>query len=97
MAQGPHKLTFEEFRRIVAEQLKVDEERVVREASFINDLYADSIRMVELMLRLEDLGITIPPEAVWQLQTVGDAYDYYLEHATFVPGAELGRVFSRRE
>ena len=92
-----HKLTFDEFRRIVAEQLKVDDERVVREASFINDLFADSIRMVELMLRMEELGISIPTEAVWQIQTVGDAYDYYVEHLPEVPGFELGTVPERSE
>lgn len=88
-------LSFDEFRELIAEQLKVDVERVVREASFINDLFADSIRMVELMLRLEELGIPIPTEVVWQLQTVGDAYDYYLEQIGPLPGLAPGTVVSR--
>jgi acyl carrier protein len=67
-------LTFEEFRRLVAEELQVDEERVVPEASFFSDLCVDSIRMVDMMLRLEELGLSIPLEDAWQIETVEDAY-----------------------
>jgi acyl carrier protein len=90
VSQQDVQLSFELFRQIVAEQLKVDEERVTRASSFINDLYADSIRMVELMLRLEEMGISTPAEAVWQMQTVGDAYDYYREHAGQLSGLQPG-------
>lgn len=73
------KITFEEFRRIVAEELDVDESRVVPEAAFLEDLLADSIKMVEMMLRMEEMGIRIPVEAAWQVRTVGDAYRLYTE------------------
>ncbi|MCS7282272.1 MAG: acyl carrier protein [Anaerolineae bacterium] len=75
----PRKITFEEFRRIVAEELDVDENLVVPEASFLEDLMADSIKLVEMLLRLEELGIPIPIEAAWKVRTVGDAYQLYSE------------------
>ncbi|HHS97740.1 MAG TPA: acyl carrier protein [Chloroflexi bacterium] len=73
------KITFEEFRRIIAEELDVDENLVVPEASFVEDLMADSIQLVEMMLRLEEMGIEIPMEKAWQVRTVGDAYRLYTE------------------
>ena len=75
------KITFEEFRRIIAEELDVDENLVVPEASFIEDLMADSIQLVEMMLHLEELGVSIPMERAWQVRTVGDAYRFYAEQA----------------
>jgi acyl carrier protein len=67
-------LTFEEFRSLIAEELQVDEEKIVPEASFFSDLCVDSIRMVDMMLRLEELGLSIPLEDAWQIETVEDAY-----------------------
>jgi acyl carrier protein len=69
-----NNLTFEEFRSLLAEELQVDEERVIPEASFFSDLCVDSIRMVDMMLRLEELGLRIPLEDAWQIETVEDAY-----------------------
>jgi acyl carrier protein len=77
---GPLYISFEEFRRIIARELHVDEKKVVEEASFVEDLLADSIQLVELMLRLEEQGIEIPMEAAWEVRTVGDAYRLYREH-----------------
>jgi len=79
------KLTFEEFRKIIARELEVDEERILPEASFFSDLCVDSIRMVDMMLRLEELGISIPLEVAWQIETVGDAYRYCTEHVPLEP------------
>jgi acyl carrier protein len=70
-------MTFEEFRRIIARELQVQEEQVVHGASFIEDLLADSIQLVNLMLRMEELGIAMPLEAAWEVETVGDAYRLY--------------------
>jgi acyl carrier protein len=75
-------LTFEEFKHLVAEGLQMDEDKIVPEASFVSDLMVDSIKLVELMLGLEENGITIPMEAAWDVQTVGDAYRVYKESAT---------------
>ena len=70
---------FEEFRHIIADELQVEQGTVVREASFVDDLLADSIQLVELMLHMEEMGISIPMEAAWEVETVGDAYRLYRE------------------
>jgi acyl carrier protein len=72
-------ISFEEFRSIVAKELQVDESKVVPDASFVEDLFVDSIKLVELMLRLEEEGINIPLESAWDVETVGDAYRLYAE------------------
>jgi acyl carrier protein len=76
----PH-LSFEQFREFLAQELTVDEAKITAEASFIEDLLVDSIRMVEMFLRLEEEGLDIPLEAAWQIETVGDAYQRYVDHA----------------
>jgi acyl carrier protein len=73
-------ITFEEFCRLIARELHVDESLVVAEASFVDNLYADSIRLVELMLHLAEQGVTIPMEEAWNVKTVGDAYRVYSRH-----------------
>jgi len=70
-------IPFDEFRHLLAEGLQVEESKVIPEASFVTDLQVDSITLVELMLRLEEMGISIPLEAAWDVQTVGDAYQAY--------------------
>jgi acyl carrier protein len=74
-------ITFEEFQHIIARELNVDETLVVPEASFEDTLYADSIRLVELLLRLSQQGITIPMEEAWSVKTVGEAYKVYCRRA----------------
>ena len=74
-------ITLDEFRCLVAQELGVDVSRVTPDASFVEDLLADSIKLVEMMLRLEDVGVYIPLEAAWEVQTVGDAYRLYVEYA----------------
>ena len=78
---GKAPVPFEEFKRIVAETLQVEEHKVVHGASFVDDLLADSIQLVELMLRMEEIGISMPVEAAWEVETVGEAYQFYSEHA----------------
>ncbi len=74
-------ITFEEFQHMLADVLQMDEEKLVPGASFVNDLMVDSIKLVELMLGLEENGINIPMEAAWDVQTVGDAYRVYKDSA----------------
>ncbi len=81
MSNDDVPIAFEEFRRIIARELNVDEKLVVPEASFEDTLYADSIRLVELLLRLSQQGITIPMEEAWSVKTVGEAYTVYCRHA----------------
>ncbi len=62
---------------IVAEQLGVDKEKVKRETSFVNDLGADSLDTVELVMELEEeFDINIPDDAAEKIQTVGEAIDF---------------------
>jgi acyl carrier protein len=60
--------------------LQIEETKIVPEASFVSDLLVDSIKLVELMLGLEENGVQIPMEAAWDVQTVGDAYRVYKEN-----------------
>jgi acyl carrier protein len=85
---GDGPMTFDDFRQMLSEELRVPPERITPEASFINDLAVDSIRMVEMILRIEELGISIPSEAAWNIITVQDAYDYYRLNAQ--PGGPVG-------
>ena len=69
--------TFEDIRAIVAEQLGVVEDKVTPEASFANDLGADSLDTVELVMALEEeFGVEIPDEDAEKIATVQNAVDY---------------------
>jgi acyl carrier protein len=69
-------------KEIVAEQLGVDEAQVTNEASFMDDLGADSLDTVELVMALEEeFDIEISDEDAEKIQTVQDAVDYITEHA----------------
>jgi len=62
---------------IVAEQLGVDKEKVTPETSFVNDLGADSLDTVELVMELEEeFEIDIPDDAAEKIQTVGEAVEF---------------------
>ncbi len=62
---------------IVAEQLGVDKDKITPETSFVNDLGADSLDTVELVMELEEeFDINIPDDAAEKIQTVGQAVEY---------------------
>jgi acyl carrier protein len=68
---------------IVCEQLNTKKEDVKRETSFINDLGADSLDTVELVMEFEErFGIEIPDQDAEKIRTVGDAVDYIAGKAT---------------
>mgnify|MGYP003357222040 FL=1 len=72
----------EKVTAIIVEKLSVDAADVREDASFTNDLGADSLETVELMMDLEkEFNITIPEEESEKLSTVGDAIAYIEEHA----------------
>lgn len=67
----------DKITEIIVEQLGVKAEEVVSEASFVDDLGADSLDTVELVMALEEeFGIEIPDEDAEKIQTVGDAIRY---------------------
>ncbi len=73
--------TFERLRDIIAETLKVDKDKVTPEASFTDDLKADSLDHVELIMAFEDeYGVEIPDEDAQKIRTVGDALTYVEQH-----------------
>ena len=70
-----------DVRRIIVEQLDVDEAKVTPEATFIDDLGADSLALVELVLKFEEtFKIDIPDEDVEKISTVQDAINYLKKH-----------------
>ena len=70
----------ERVKKIIAEQLGVEEDEVVPEASFVEDLGADSLDTVELVMALEEeFEIEIPDEDAEKILTVGKALDYIME------------------
>lgn len=73
----------ERVKKIVAEQLGVDENQVTNEASFVDDLGADSLDTVELVMALEEEFETeIPDEDAEKIETIQDAVDYIKAHAS---------------
>ncbi|MGB9846039.1 MAG: acyl carrier protein [Desulfotomaculales bacterium] len=72
---------FDKVKAIIVEQLGVDEEEVTMEASFIEDLGADSLDIVELVMALEEeFDIVIPDEDAEKIRTVGQAVKYIQDH-----------------
>ena len=69
-------------KKIVVEHLGAEEGKVVAEASFIDDLGADSLDTVELVMAFEEeFGVEIPDEAAEKIQTVQDAVNYISENS----------------
>jgi len=73
----------EKVKKMIVDQLGVSESEVIPEAKFIDDLGADSLDIVELIMAHEDeYGIEIPDEDAEKIETVGDAIRYIEEHMT---------------
>jgi acyl carrier protein len=71
---------FGKVRSVIAEKLNVGEDQVTSDAKFVEDLGADSLDQVELIMSLEDeFDLKIPEEEAEKLQTVGSAVDYIVE------------------
>ena len=73
----------EKVIKLIAEQLEVETDKVVPSASFTEDLKADSLAIVELVLALEEsFKLEIPDEETEKIKTVGDAINYIKNHAS---------------
>jgi acyl carrier protein len=71
---------FEKIKGVVVDQLGVDEDDVTEDAAFVDDLGADSLDIVELVMALEEeFGVSIPDEQAEKIKTVGDAVDFVAE------------------
>ena len=75
-------MEFERVKNVIVDQLSVDADEVTLEASFVDDLGADSWDVVELIMGLEtEFDIEIPDEDAEKISTVGDAVEYIKSHA----------------
>jgi acyl carrier protein len=73
-------VSYDKFRSIIADQLGVETEQVTPEASFVDDLNADSLDLVELIMAFEEeYGMEISDEDAEKITTVGQAWDYVQE------------------
>lgn len=73
----------EKVIKLISEQLEVEADKVVPSASFTEDLKADSLAIVELVLALEEqFKLEIPDEETEKIKTVGDAINYIKNHAS---------------
>ena len=73
--------TFEKVRDIIAKQLSVKPEEVKAESNIAEDLGADSLDLVEILMSLEDeFGISIPDEAIPQIKTIKDVVEFIDSH-----------------
>jgi acyl carrier protein len=70
-------LSFAAFADLVAELLRVDVARVTPDTYFVTDLGVDSLGMLRVLLRLEELGVPFSLEQAFRIQTVADAYRCY--------------------
>ena len=72
-----HDELFDKVCSVIVDQFNVDEDAVTEEAAFIDDLGADSLDIVELVMALEEeFGTSIPDEEIENIKTVGDAIAY---------------------
>jgi acyl carrier protein len=75
-------MVFDKVKEIIVDQLGVDAEDVTMEASFLDDLGADSLDIVELIMALEEeFDLEIPDEEAEKFPTVGDVVEYIKEHS----------------
>lgn len=73
---------YAKMKKIVADRLHVSEDQITPQTSFVDDLGADSLEVVELIMALEDeFGISIPDEDAEKIVTVQDAMTYVEQHS----------------
>jgi acyl carrier protein len=76
-----HEEIFDKVKEVIVDQLSVEEDDVTEDAAFVDDLGADSLDIVELVMALEEqFGISIPDEQAEKIKTVGDAVSFIAEN-----------------
>jgi len=88
-------LAFDDFRAEMAVAFTVPASRLTPETDFLHNLGFDSLRMLELGMFFERLGVDMPLELAWDIRTVGNAYDYYVRELT--AGAAQGSGTDARD
>jgi len=89
------KLSFEDFKNIVVERLGCEPEQVTMDASFQEDLNADSLDLVELIYAFEEnTGLEIPDEDAEKITTVGQAWEYIQENRYNSSSRRSGFIFA---
>ena len=69
--------TFEKLKKIISEQLYVDESKITMDSDIVEDFEADSIEMVDIVMDIEDeFGIEIPDDAMETMHRIGDVVEY---------------------
>lgn len=75
-------MVFQKVKSIIADQLGVDEEEIAMESSFVDDLGADSLDIVELIMAIEsEFNVEFPDEDAEKVASVGDVVEYIREHS----------------
>jgi acyl carrier protein len=76
-----HEEIFDKVKDVIVDQLNVEEDDVTEDAAFVDDLGADSLDIVELVMALEEqFGISIPDEQAEKIKSVGDAVSFISEN-----------------
>ncbi len=74
-------MVFEKVQALLADQLNIEKDKVTTESNIINDLGADSLDVVEMLMTLEEeYSISVPDDVAMELKTVGDIVKYVEEH-----------------
>ena len=69
--------TFEKLKKIISEQLYVDESKITMDSDIVEDVEADSIEMVDIVMDIEDeFGVEIPDDAMETMHRIGDVVEY---------------------
>ncbi len=77
-----HDEIYDKVKDVIVDQLNVEEDDVTEDATFVDDLGADSLDIVELVMALEEaFGVSIPDEDAEGIKTVGDAVSYIQSNA----------------
>ena len=74
-------LLFQEFQVLLADILELETEQIKPQAYFVTDLGVDSLKLAEMLLEFQRLGMEFSPDLAWRIQTVGEAFQYYQEQA----------------